>query len=100
MRTSVVVGVDGSAQSIRAALAAGDLAVRHGLSLRVLHVFSWPVLYPPFLPPSVGCFPRPGLPPAVPAAVGRRPTGSAPCLARTRRHGRRARRVGAPGSRD
>jgi len=54
MRTSVVVGVDGSAQSIRAAQTAGDLAVRHGLPLRVLHVFSWPVLYPPFLPPSVG----------------------------------------------
>jgi nucleotide-binding universal stress UspA family protein len=53
MRTSVVVGVDGSASSIRAAQAAGDLAVRHGLPLHVVHVFSWPVLYPPFLPPSV-----------------------------------------------
>jgi nucleotide-binding universal stress UspA family protein len=49
----VVVGVDGSAPSIRAALAAGELAVRHGLSLRVLHVFGSPVREPPFVLPSV-----------------------------------------------
>jgi nucleotide-binding universal stress UspA family protein len=53
MRTPVVVGVDGSPPATRAAEAAGDLAARRGLPLQVLHVFSWPVLYPPFLPPSV-----------------------------------------------
>lgn len=53
MRTFVVVGVDGSEPADRAAEAAADLAVRHGLSLHVVHMFSWPVLYPPFLPPSV-----------------------------------------------
>jgi nucleotide-binding universal stress UspA family protein len=53
MRTPVVVGVDGSPSATRAAGAAGDLAARHGLPLQVLHVFSWPVLYPPFLPASV-----------------------------------------------
>jgi nucleotide-binding universal stress UspA family protein len=44
MRTSVVVGVDGSAPAVRAAQAAADLAVRHGLPLQLVHVFSWPVL--------------------------------------------------------
>lgn len=53
MRTSVIVGVDGSPSAARAADVAGDLALRHRLSLEVLHVFSWPALYPPFLPPSV-----------------------------------------------
>jgi nucleotide-binding universal stress UspA family protein len=53
MRNSVVVGVDGSAPATLAAWAAGDLAVRHRLPLHVVHVFSWPVLYPPLLPASV-----------------------------------------------
>jgi nucleotide-binding universal stress UspA family protein len=53
MGPSVVVGVDGSASATLAARAAGDLAVRHGLPLHVLHVFSWPALYPPFLPATV-----------------------------------------------
>lgn len=53
MRTSVVVGVDGSAPATRAAEVAGDFAARRGLPLQVLHVFSWPVFYPPFLPPTV-----------------------------------------------
>jgi nucleotide-binding universal stress UspA family protein len=53
MRTPVVVGVDGSPSATRAAEAAADLATRRGLPLLVLHVFSWPALYPPFLPPSV-----------------------------------------------
>jgi nucleotide-binding universal stress UspA family protein len=53
MRKFVVVGVDGSAQAALAATAAADLAVRHKLPLRIVHVFSWPVLYPPFLPASV-----------------------------------------------
>jgi nucleotide-binding universal stress UspA family protein len=52
MRGCVVVGVDGSASATRAAEVAGDLAVRHGLPLQVVHVFSWPALYPPLLPPS------------------------------------------------
>src|SRR5690349_13489609 len=53
MRTSVIVGVDGSPSAARAAQLAGDLAERHRLPLEVVHVFSWPALYPPFLPPSV-----------------------------------------------
>jgi nucleotide-binding universal stress UspA family protein len=53
MTTSVIVGVDGSPSATAAAEIAGDLAVRHRLPLRVLHVFSWPALYPPFLPASV-----------------------------------------------
>jgi nucleotide-binding universal stress UspA family protein len=53
MRTSVVVGVDGSSPATRAAEAAGDLAVRHGLPLTVVHVFSWPAIYPPLLPAPV-----------------------------------------------
>jgi nucleotide-binding universal stress UspA family protein len=53
MRRPVVVGVDGSAPATRAAEVAGDLATRRRLPLLMLHVFSWPVLYPPFLPASV-----------------------------------------------
>jgi nucleotide-binding universal stress UspA family protein len=53
MRTSVVVGVDGSPSAARAAELAGDLALRHRMSLEVVHAFNWPALYPPFLPPSV-----------------------------------------------
>jgi nucleotide-binding universal stress UspA family protein len=53
MRTSVIVGVDGSPSATRAAEHAAALAVRHGLSLDVIHVFSWPAFYPPFLPDSV-----------------------------------------------
>jgi nucleotide-binding universal stress UspA family protein len=53
MSRLVVVGVDGSQAANRAAEIAGDLATRHGMPLRMLHVFSWPVLYPPFLPASV-----------------------------------------------
>lgn len=53
MRTSVIVGVDGSPSAIRAADHAAALAIRHGLSLDVVHVFSWPASYPPLLPESV-----------------------------------------------
>lgn len=53
MRTSVVVGVDGSPPATRAADFAAALAIRHGLSLDVVHVFSWPANYPPLLPDSV-----------------------------------------------
>lgn len=53
MRTSVVVGVDGSPSAARAADLAGELALRHRMPLEVVHAFSWPALYPPFLPPSV-----------------------------------------------
>jgi nucleotide-binding universal stress UspA family protein len=53
MRTRVVVGVDGSPSAARAADLAGELAVRHRMPLEVVHVFSWPALYPPFLSPDV-----------------------------------------------
>ena len=53
MRTSVIVGVDGSPSATRAAHYAAALAIRHGLSLDVVHVFSWPATYPPLLPESV-----------------------------------------------
>ncbi len=53
MDTPVIVGVDGSPSAARAAELAADLAVRHRLRLQVVHAFSWPALYPPFLPPSV-----------------------------------------------
>jgi nucleotide-binding universal stress UspA family protein len=53
MRTFVTVGVDGSSSATRAADYAAALAGRHGLSLDVVHVFSWPALYPPLLPESV-----------------------------------------------
>ncbi|GAA1031822.1 universal stress protein [Virgisporangium ochraceum] len=53
MRTSVIVGVDGSPSATRAADYAAALAIRHGLSLDVVHVFSWPATYPPLLPESV-----------------------------------------------
>ncbi|GAA1037473.1 universal stress protein [Virgisporangium ochraceum] len=61
MEASVIVGVDGSPSAAHAAELAGELAVRHRLALEVVHVFSWPAMYPPFLPPSVvkGLDPRP-----------------------------------------
>jgi nucleotide-binding universal stress UspA family protein len=61
MRTSVVVGVDGSPSATRAAGVAGELAARRGLPLDVMHVFSWPAIYPPFQPyaPVVQIDPRP-----------------------------------------
>jgi nucleotide-binding universal stress UspA family protein len=46
VRTSVIVGVDGSPSATRAAEVAGELALRRGLPLRVMHVFSWPAMYP------------------------------------------------------
>jgi len=53
MRTSVIVGVDGSPSATHAADHAAALVIRHGLSLDVVHVFSWPASYPPLLPESV-----------------------------------------------
>jgi nucleotide-binding universal stress UspA family protein len=52
VRTSVIVGVDGSPPAIRATEVAGELATRRGLPLQVMHVFSSPAMYPPFLPES------------------------------------------------
>jgi nucleotide-binding universal stress UspA family protein len=53
MRTSVLVGVDGSPSATRAAKVAGELAMRRGLPLDVIHVFSRPAVYP-FRPDAVG----------------------------------------------
>jgi nucleotide-binding universal stress UspA family protein len=53
MSKSVIVGVDGSPPSARAADFAAALAVHHQLPLQVVHVFGWPASYPPLLPDSV-----------------------------------------------
>jgi nucleotide-binding universal stress UspA family protein len=55
-----VVGVDGSRPATRAAEVAGELAMRRGLALQVMHVFSWPAMSPPVLPesPAVQVDPR------------------------------------------
>jgi nucleotide-binding universal stress UspA family protein len=49
-----VVGVDGSRTATRAAQVAGEIAARRGLPRRLVHAFSWPALYPPFLPDPPG----------------------------------------------
>jgi nucleotide-binding universal stress UspA family protein len=48
----VVVGVDGSDESVRAAEFAADEARRRDLPLLVQHCFMWPSLYPPLLDPD------------------------------------------------
>lgn len=53
MSRSVVVGTDGSPQAARAVDFAAALAVRHRMPLHVVHVFNWPVSYPPLVPDSV-----------------------------------------------
>lgn len=54
MARSVVVGVDGSAESLEAAEVAAQEAHRRGLPLRVVHAFVWPLLGVPLGPSPFG----------------------------------------------